>query len=131
MYFLLGGLGRFHEARDVTWDKTVGHGLLEGLVQSSMDIVHSARSEPRIELLAVQPSRVGWGKGLEFQPSERWLDVQPRQLLVSSVGGFLHGALNGVGEPPVQIRSECEISSIEGEASLAIRKCLGQLSRNL
>src|SRR5215207_59183 len=101
MYFLLGGLGRFQDARDVAWYEAVGHGLFEGLIQRSMDIVHSARSEPRIELLTVQPPHVGWGKGLEFQPPERWLDVQPRQLLVSSVSGFLHRALNGVGEPPV------------------------------
>src|ERR687898_410738 len=101
MYFLFGGLGRFHHARDVAWYKAVGHGLFEGLIQGSVDIVHSARSEPRIELLTVQPPHVGWGKGLEFQPLERWLDVQPRQLLVSSVSGFLHGALHRVGEPPV------------------------------
>src|SRR5215218_7855539 len=67
MYFLLGGLRRFHDARDVAWYEAVGHGLFEGLVQGTVDIVHGARSEPRIELLTVQPPHVGWGKGLEFR----------------------------------------------------------------
>jgi hypothetical protein len=85
-----------------------------------VDVLDSAWSETRVQLLSVEASHVRSGEGLKLQPTECGFDVYPGYLLVPFVSALPHGILYSVGEPAIQVLSDGESARIEGKASVSV-----------
>ena len=59
-----------------------------GVVQRSVNVLHCARSKPRVQLLAVQAARVGGGQLLELDATQGRLKMYPNDLLVALPGSL-------------------------------------------
>src|SRR5829696_1352506 len=114
----------------VARNESIGHGVLQGLVQRRVDVSHRAAAKSRFQLLTVKSAYVGGGEGLELDAPQGRLDVDPDYGLVALPCPLPDRAVN-VGQPTVEVLAHLQATRVEGQPLCAIAKGVRQLARYL
>src|SRR5215207_5437466 len=115
---------------DIARDHVPLNGLIEGLVQGHVPLVHGGWSEPGGQPILIEIRNVSGGELLQLEPAESGLDVDPHGYLVTVVGALPHGAAHGARKPGVQVLLDCHVLVVEDEPLVPVRHRSGQLLRH-
>jgi hypothetical protein len=113
--------------RHVAGEESVVDSLLERIVDRCVYVAHRAGGESGVRLLSVEAPEMHGGEGFELYAPQRGDEIVTHHTFVTIVGHGLDAALLRVLKPPMQIIAELEVLGIEGEASIPVSKCPGQL----